>query len=175
MFGEEWSRLGEETDPRARAVLLDAALDVLTGAWSGEPVRAPGVDRVRFLPRPVQDPVPVWVAGFPGRTAPLRRAARFQGFVPVNLTDPDQVAEIAEALPHGHDIAVALEPDVDPSPYAAAGATWWLLELGPGTSGADARALIHRGGAGTSDPGPGTPAEEPDVPGAGSVGRDARR
>lgn len=175
VFGEEWSSLGEETDQRARAVLLDAALDVLTGAWSGEPVHAPGVDRVRFLPRPVQDPVPVWVAGFPGRTAPLRRAARFQGFVPVNLTDPDQVAEIAEALPHGHDIAVALEPDVDPSPYAAAGATWWLLELGPGTSEADARALIRRGGAGTSDLGPGTPAEDPDAPGAGSVGRDARR
>lgn len=145
VFGEEWSRLGEETDPRARAALLDSALDVLTGAWSGEPVHAPGVDGVRFLPRPVQDPLPVWVAGFPGRKAPLRRAARFQGFVPVNLSDPDQVAEIAETLPRGHDIAVALEPDVDPAPYAAAGATWWLLELGPGTSEADARALIRQG------------------------------
>jgi alkanesulfonate monooxygenase SsuD/methylene tetrahydromethanopterin reductase-like flavin-dependent oxidoreductase (luciferase family) len=136
-FGEEWSRFGEETDPRARAGLLDAALDVLTGAWSGEAYGVP------FLPRPVQDPLPVWVAGFPGKRAPLRRAARFQGFVPVNLQHPDQVAEIAAALPAGHDIAVCLERDVDPVPYAAAGATWVLTELGPGSSLADARAVIR--------------------------------
>ncbi|SDH58127.1 LLM class flavin-dependent oxidoreductase [Pseudonocardia oroxyli] len=141
-FGEEWSRFGEETDPRARAGLLDSALDVLTAAWSGEAYGVP------FLPRPVQDPLPVWVAGLPGKRAPLRRAARFQGFVPVNLQHPDQVAEIAADLRDLRggelgDLAVALERDVDPAPYAAAGATWVLTELGPGSSIADARAVIR--------------------------------
>jgi alkanesulfonate monooxygenase SsuD/methylene tetrahydromethanopterin reductase-like flavin-dependent oxidoreductase (luciferase family) len=141
-FGEEWSRFDEETDPRARAGLLDSALDVLTDAWAGEAYGVP------FLPRPVQDPLPVWVAGFPGKRAPLRRAARFQGFVPVNLEHPEQVAEIAADLRELRggdlgDLAVALERGVDPAPYAAAGATWVLTELGPGSSIADARAVIH--------------------------------
>lgn len=141
-FGEEWSRFGEQTDPRTRAGLLDSALDVLTAAWSGEAYGVP------FLPRPVQDPLPVWVAGLPGKRAPLRRAARFQGFVPVNLQHPDQVAEIAADLRDLRggelgDLAVALERDVDPAPYAAAGATWVLTELGPGSSIADARAVIR--------------------------------
>lgn len=144
-FGEEWSRFGEETDPRARAALLDTALDVLAQAWSGEPVEAYGVP---LLPRPLQDPLPVWVAGLPGKRAPLRRAARHQGFVPVNLQHPDQVAEIAadlRVLRGGElgDLAVALERDADPAPYAAAGATWVLTELGPGSSLADARAVIR--------------------------------
>jgi hypothetical protein len=46
--------------------MLDEALEILTAAWSGEPVYHRGehytVDGMRFLPRPVQRPgVPVWV------------------------------------------------------------------------------------------------------------------
>ncbi|MEV3854127.1 LLM class flavin-dependent oxidoreductase [Streptomyces sp. NPDC050095] len=153
-FGEEWSRTGEELDARTRARMLDESLDVLTQAWSGEPVHLLGthyvVDGIRFLPRPVQRPgVPVWVAGFPGKVAPLRRAARHDGFVPVNLEHPGQLAAIAETLrelrgDETGDIAAVLPPDTDPAPYVAAGATWWLVELGPGTTLAAARDVIHR-------------------------------
>ena len=64
--------------------MLDESLDILTAAWSGEPVRFRGehytVDGMRFLPRPVQRPgVPVWVAGYYGKSRPLSRAARYQG------------------------------------------------------------------------------------------------
>ena len=49
---------------------------------------------MRFLPRPVQRPgVPIWVAGFYGRSRPLRRAIRYQGFCPVGIEHPDQLAE----------------------------------------------------------------------------------
>ena len=45
-----------------------------------------------------------------------------------------------------YDIAVALEPDVDPCPYADAGATWCLMDVDPVTLQlADVRALIAAG------------------------------
>jgi hypothetical protein len=56
-FGGEFSVSGEELDDRRRARMLDESLDILTAAWSGEPVDHRGehytVDGVRFLPRPV--------------------------------------------------------------------------------------------------------------------------
>ncbi len=143
-FGNEWSKTGEQLDERERGRMLDESLDVLRQAWSGEPVHHHGqyytVDDIRFLPRPVQRPgVPVWVAGFPGKRAPLRRAARHDGFVPVNLTHPDQVAEVDATLrelrgpnPAPFDLAVALPTGTDLAPYVAAGATWWLAEVDPG-------------------------------------------
>jgi alkanesulfonate monooxygenase SsuD/methylene tetrahydromethanopterin reductase-like flavin-dependent oxidoreductase (luciferase family) len=102
-FASDYSVTGEELDPRRRAAMLDEALEILPSAWSREPVNHRGehfrVDGMRFLPRPVQRPgVPVWVAGFYGRTKPLRRAARHQGFSPINLEHPDQLAEIVADL-----------------------------------------------------------------------------
>jgi alkanesulfonate monooxygenase SsuD/methylene tetrahydromethanopterin reductase-like flavin-dependent oxidoreductase (luciferase family) len=142
-FGREFSATGEETDDRRRGAMLDEALEILVAAWSGEPVQHRGeryvVDGVRFLPRPVQRPgVPVWAAGFPGNLRPLRRAARYDGFFPVNLEHPDQVAEVVARIAAlrgdtttPYDVAVALPPGADVAPYAAAGATWWLTELDP--------------------------------------------
>ena len=102
-FGSEFSVTGEELDERRRARMLDESLDILTAAWSGEPVQHRGehytVDGMRFLPRPVQRPgVPVWVAGLYGKPRPLRRAARYQGFMPVNLDHPGQIGQIAADL-----------------------------------------------------------------------------
>ncbi len=144
-FGGEYSRTGEELDDRVRARMLDESLEILQAAWSGEPVRHLGehysIAGMRFLPRPVQRPgVPVWVAGFCGRQKPLRRAARHDGFFPVNLEHPDQAAEIVSELAalqavagktpgDSYDVVAALPPGTDPVPYAAAGATWWLVEF----------------------------------------------
>jgi alkanesulfonate monooxygenase SsuD/methylene tetrahydromethanopterin reductase-like flavin-dependent oxidoreductase (luciferase family) len=134
-FGSEYSMTGEELDDRKRAEMLDEALAILEAAWSGEVVRHRGehytVDGMRFLPRPVQRPLPIWVAGFYGKPRPLRRAARYQGFFPVNLEHPDQMAEIAAALPRdeAYDIIASLPPGVDPAPYVEAGATWWVVEF----------------------------------------------
>jgi alkanesulfonate monooxygenase SsuD/methylene tetrahydromethanopterin reductase-like flavin-dependent oxidoreductase (luciferase family) len=148
-FGQEFSITGDEVDDRRRARMLDESLGILTAAWSGEPVDHEGehytVGGMRFLPRPVQRPgVPVWVAGFPGNTKPMRRAARYQGFFPVNLERPDQLAEIVAAvttlreqvgagLTEPFDVVAEIEPGQDPAPYAAAGATWWLVGLPPET------------------------------------------
>ena len=82
--------------------------------------------------------MPVWAAGLTGNVRPLRRAARYQGFFPVNLDHPDQLAEAAAAIAAldsaaPYDIAVGLPPGTSPAPYAEAGATWWLLEFDPAT------------------------------------------
>jgi alkanesulfonate monooxygenase SsuD/methylene tetrahydromethanopterin reductase-like flavin-dependent oxidoreductase (luciferase family) len=142
-FGSEYSITGEELDDRRRARMLDEALEILQAAWSGELVRHRGehytVDAMRFLPRPMQRPgIPIWVAGFYGNPKPLRRAIRYQGFFPVGLEHPDQLAEIVSELTRlrqelrpdatgRFDIAVELEPGSDPVPYEAAGATWGLV------------------------------------------------
>jgi alkanesulfonate monooxygenase SsuD/methylene tetrahydromethanopterin reductase-like flavin-dependent oxidoreductase (luciferase family) len=142
-FAGEYSITGEELDDRKRARMLDEALGILQAAWTGEPVQHRGehytIDAMRFLQRPVQRPgVPIWVAGFYGKSKPLRRAIRCQGFFPVGIEHPDQVAEISAELrrlgretsagpAEPFDIAVELDPGSDPAPYAAAGATWGLV------------------------------------------------
>jgi alkanesulfonate monooxygenase SsuD/methylene tetrahydromethanopterin reductase-like flavin-dependent oxidoreductase (luciferase family) len=144
-FGSEYSITGEELDDRRRARMLDESLEILASAWSGEPVHHRGehytVDGMRFLPRPIQRPgIPVWVAGFYGKPRPLRRAARYQGFFPVNLESPDQLAEIVADLAslrrdaredpaEPYEVVAALQPGADPTPYAAAGATWWVVDF----------------------------------------------
>jgi alkanesulfonate monooxygenase SsuD/methylene tetrahydromethanopterin reductase-like flavin-dependent oxidoreductase (luciferase family) len=142
-FASEFSITGEELDDRRRARMLDESLEILTAAWSGEPVHHRGehytVAGMRFLPRPVQTPgVPVWVAGYYGNAKPLRRAARHQGIFTLGIDHPDQLAEtIVEVTAlrkaagrdtaQPFDVVVALPPGSDPAPYAAAGATWWLV------------------------------------------------
>ena len=89
----------KELDDRRRARMLDESLEILVAAWSGELVQHRGehytVEGMRFLPRPVQEPgVPVWVAGSFGKTKPLRRAAKHDGFFPMNLENPDQLSRM---------------------------------------------------------------------------------
>ncbi len=143
--GNELSKTGEQLDARARGEMLDESLDILTAAWSGARVHHHGrhhlVDDLEFLPTPAQpDGIPVWVGAFSGNAKPLRRAARYQGFFPVDLQHPDQLAEAVATIAAQrtdptapYDVAVELEPGVDPAPYVAAGATWWLTEFSPRT------------------------------------------
>ncbi|MEV4373937.1 LLM class flavin-dependent oxidoreductase [Nonomuraea sp. NPDC049637] len=162
-FGGELSRTGEQLDDRQRGRMLDESLAILAAAWSGEPVRHRGehytVDDITFLPQPVQRPgVPVWAAGFPGNVKPIRRAARLDGFFPINLEHPDQLAEVASTLTElrngdmaSYDIAVSLPAGVDPLPYAAAGATWWLTEFDPGVRLDTVRGVLRDGPANPGD------------------------
>jgi hypothetical protein len=129
-------RFGEVDDPRARARLLDDGLERLQRYWNGD-----------FLPLPV-DRIPVWVgATWPNRR-PLRRAARFDGLVPVGLPGPDALAELAAEVatlkPGGgaFDLVVTNPPGADPTPWEAAGATWCLTGFGPQPSRAEVEAAI---------------------------------
>ena len=84
---DEFTRFGEDADPKRRAQILDESLAALRLLWSGDAVSYRGehvaIDDVEFRPTPVNGRIPVWVAGgWPGG-APFRRAARFDGVWPV--------------------------------------------------------------------------------------------
>jgi alkanesulfonate monooxygenase SsuD/methylene tetrahydromethanopterin reductase-like flavin-dependent oxidoreductase (luciferase family) len=88
---DEYGSFGEPTDARLLAERLDEGLDLLDRYWSGEWVTHHGrhyqVQDVTLLPRPLQRPrVPVWIGGFWPHRRPMRRAARWDGPVPLFLS-----------------------------------------------------------------------------------------
>ncbi len=73
--------------------MLDEGLEVLTGLWSGERYHHEGtyyqVKEAQFLPCPLQSPrIPIWVAGMWPARAPLRRAAHWDGVIPIGRDLP---------------------------------------------------------------------------------------
>jgi alkanesulfonate monooxygenase SsuD/methylene tetrahydromethanopterin reductase-like flavin-dependent oxidoreductase (luciferase family) len=140
-LGDDWvgefSAYGDEPDPKVRGRMLDEGLTVLRGLLSGEPVDHEGTHYaargVRFRPAPV---VPIWLAGRFGNKAPIRRAARYDGFFVIGLDGPDDLdavtADLAEHDPkHGFDVVVDLQPDQDPADWVDRGASWVLTRIGP--------------------------------------------
>jgi alkanesulfonate monooxygenase SsuD/methylene tetrahydromethanopterin reductase-like flavin-dependent oxidoreductase (luciferase family) len=160
--GGEFSRFGEEQDPRVRAAMLDEGLDLINALISGAPVDHRGAhytaSDVTFRPGPVGDRIPVWVAARWPHRRPLVRAARFDGVFVIDLEPdalPEAVAAVASYRPEGtagFEVVVHDADGSDPRPWASAGATWLLTRFDPFTSGtADVRAVIA---AGPQDSGP---------------------
>jgi alkanesulfonate monooxygenase SsuD/methylene tetrahydromethanopterin reductase-like flavin-dependent oxidoreductase (luciferase family) len=122
----EFEPFGDPADPRERAHLLDEGLDELTGYWSAE-----------FKPPPVQRPrIPIWVAGRWPNRRPLRRAARWDGFFPIDLTGPDdlavfagELAELRTGQSDPFDLIAEIPPGGDAQPWERAGATWVLTSF----------------------------------------------
>ena len=148
--GLEYGDFGEPTEAKVRAARLDEGLDVLTGLWSGQPFDHASehyrLTGVQMLPRPVQDPVPIWVGGqWPASRAPFRRAARFAGVHPMlSAVPPDeQAGAIRDLLDYvgrfrssdqPFDVAYGLDTAGDGGAadrelvtrFAEAGVTWWM-------------------------------------------------
>ena len=81
-----YAAFGEHTGLPARAAMVDEALEMLTGLWSGQPFSYQGthfqVSEIICLPRPVQQPrIPIWIGGGFPNPGPMRRAARWDGAV----------------------------------------------------------------------------------------------
>ena len=140
-LGDDWvgefSAFGDEPDPKVRGRMLDEGLDVLTALLSGEPVDHDGVHyaarEVRFRPAPA---VPIWLAGRFGNRAPMRRAARHDGFFVIGLERPEDLDEVAAGLAGhspepGFEVVVDLRPEQDPAPWRECGASWVLTRVGP--------------------------------------------
>jgi alkanesulfonate monooxygenase SsuD/methylene tetrahydromethanopterin reductase-like flavin-dependent oxidoreductase (luciferase family) len=164
---KEFSSFGEVTDPRERGELLDDSLEAVRLLHTGESTDFEGkrlaVHASPFLPRPVQDPVPVWVAcRWPNR-APLARAARMQGCFPIFPGSPDvphagDLTELRDVLatrgaPDGYDLVIrCVLRGLDPVGWAAAvaaledcGVTWVLEGFNPGVPAAEVEAVVARG------------------------------
>ncbi|MFF3253169.1 LLM class flavin-dependent oxidoreductase [Actinacidiphila glaucinigra] len=149
---DEYGSFGDTAEPRLLAERLDEGLEVLRRFWTGEPVNHRGrhyeVRDVTLLPATVQQPgPPVWIGGFWPRRAPMRRAARWDGAVPLFETArhghvPD-VAEVQELVgyvrkqrtteverPFEIVLGGATSPDAAKArdvigPLYDAGVTWW--------------------------------------------------
>lgn len=153
--GGELSRFGEIVDARERGDRLDEGADLLVAFWSGEEVDHDGdayrASGVTVLPRPVQRPrIPLWLAARGGsQTRPLRRAARFDGLVPIELDDGDHLSRMLDVIVaergslDGFDVAVSA--DLDPVDAARRGATWSSRSFAPDVEPGDVLEVIGRG------------------------------
>jgi alkanesulfonate monooxygenase SsuD/methylene tetrahydromethanopterin reductase-like flavin-dependent oxidoreductase (luciferase family) len=156
--------VGEPTDARTRAELLDETLAILDGLWSGEPFGFEGrhyrFAPMTFRPATVQRPrIPVWVVAVPSSDRSMARAARWDGLV-------SQVADVADLAPitawldrerpswrtDGFELVAqgSTPPDADEAtgivrPWADAGATWWVDADWEGATIESQRARIAAG------------------------------
>jgi len=154
---DRWWLFEEDPGRQVRAERLDEGLELLTLLWSGDPAsfegrhyRARPAERL-VPPPPVQRPrVPIWVVGAWPRPRSMRRAARWDGWLPYHLPREgpgdltpevlrEGIAWIGERRAaaglqlDGYDVVVegTTPPDREAAaaavrPWAAAGATWWL-------------------------------------------------
>jgi len=153
----DFEALGEASDPKTLAALLDEGLEVLTGLWSGEPYNHEGtyyhIKEAQFLPRPVQSPrIPIWVAGMWPAKAPLRRAARWDGVIPIGrdlpltaMLTPPEMHEIVRyvASQPGYTapyevVHLGITGGTDAAhdrkvvaAYQQVGVTWWVEKILP--------------------------------------------
>ncbi|TSD93255.1 LLM class flavin-dependent oxidoreductase [Skermania sp. ID1734] len=139
----EFDRHEAPTDIQERARSLDAGLDRITRCWSGD-----------YQPVPVQRPrIPIWVGSEWPHRQPLRRAARWDGWFPVGILNPDDldigIAELQRHRPANRhnefEVIASGEQGDDPRPYQQAGATWWLTGFGPNPRAALVRSVIDTG------------------------------
>lgn len=147
----DFGRFGEVADDKGRAELLDETLAILDGLWTGQPFSFTGnrydLKPVRFLPRPLARPrIPVWVGGVWPARRPMRRAARWDGAVPITYVDrrltrprADEIAAVRDVILSERgtldDYTIAVWAEVADNPgdlaaelpdYIAAGTTWWI-------------------------------------------------
>lgn len=165
----ELSTFGIPTDDIIRAEMLDEGLQVLTGLLSGEQFSFAGkhytIKPTQFLPKPVQPHIPIWIAGTWPRPRPFRRAALYDGVVPISgnletdLTPEATRAIVAYVAKHrtidapfevvhaGITPGKSSAEDADiVAPFIAAGSTWWFESPLPWrTSLENVRARIRSG------------------------------
>jgi len=148
----EYDNLGEEASLIVRGEMLDEALEVITRLWSGETVDHRGthyrIEGARFLPVPIQTPrIPIWVGGFWPHRKPMRRAAEWDGVIPL-FTSGDREAALRECVEYVRAnrrddapfdvVYIGITPGDNPerareisARYQSAGATWWLESIAP--------------------------------------------
>lgn len=145
-----FGKVGEPTDRKVRAQLLDEGLDILTGLWSGKPFSYQGehyhLQEMTFRPTPVQQPrIPIWVVGAWPRPKSMQRALRYDGLIPYKLTEPatpmtpDDIRAIRAYIAANRTATTPFDivwegetPGDKPAqaraivqPWVEAGITWW--------------------------------------------------
>jgi len=148
----DYARFGEDPDNVVLAEKLDESLQIITGLWSGKRFSFRGthysVGPSIFLPTPKQRPrIPIWVGGSWPRQRPFKRAARWDGVLPLRLPEglptPPDLREIAAFIKKHRSVAgsfdivnigwttgVSQRKDAEKvASFIEAGMTWWLESL----------------------------------------------
>ena len=148
-----FSKVGEQTDRKVRAQLLDESLDIITGLWSGKPFSYKGkhysIEEMTFLPTPIQTPrIPIWVVGAWKRAKSLQRTLRYDGILPAKMNADGSFADMIPTDIADMKLYIAAQRSADTlfdivfegetpgdnpeqaasivRPHAEAGVTWWL-------------------------------------------------
>jgi len=148
-----FSKVGEPTDRKIRAQLLDEGLEILTGLWSGKPFSYEGehyrLEEMTFLPPPVQRPrIPIWVVGAWPSKKSMNRALRYDGLLAAKMgrtatepgVTPEDIRAMKEYVEENRKTDATFDivwegetPGEDPEraasmvhPFAEAGITWWI-------------------------------------------------
>lgn len=134
----ELSGLGEMVGARERGERLDEGVELLCRMWSGRPVHFEGehftADDITVWPTPVQHPrVPLWFAARGRARKPVRRAARYDGLVPIEvdaagLSDMIELVRAERGSLDGFDVAAKPRAHGEYQAFLEAGATWAVLE-----------------------------------------------
>jgi hypothetical protein len=167
-----FTKVGEATDRKVRAQLLDESLDILTGLWSGKPFSFDGehyhVEEMTFRPSSLQSPrIPIWVVGAWPRMKSMQRVLRYDGLLPMKI-NPDgsygaitpadiqaMKAYVAEHRTQTTPFDIVWEgetPGDDPQrtgeivrPYVDAGITWWMESRWSASSIDEVRSRLRQG------------------------------
>ena len=105
-------------EPRGRGAYADEMLDIMTRLWVEDDVTYHGkhfhYEGVSISPKPVQDPLPVWIGG--SSEAAIRRTARIGTGWLAGVQSPAQVAPVVAAI---REAAAATGREIDPDHYGA--------------------------------------------------------
>ena len=92
----EFGAFGEATDDKTRAELLDESLEIILKLWTGEAIDHTGkhyhLTDVQILPKPYKGHIPIFIAGQWPNKRPMRRAANYDGVVPISNNWPEKLS-----------------------------------------------------------------------------------
>ena len=148
----DYDRFGETAENHVLGEKLDESLKIITGLWTGKPFRHRGkhflVKETIFRPTPLQTPrIPIWIGGFWPHKAPFKRAAKWDGTIPLRapgrLAEPEDLQAVAGLIQNNRASKMGFDmvnvgwttgfnrtKDREKlSRYRDAGMTWWLESM----------------------------------------------
>jgi alkanesulfonate monooxygenase SsuD/methylene tetrahydromethanopterin reductase-like flavin-dependent oxidoreductase (luciferase family) len=166
----DFEAFGETHERKARLARMDEGIAIIDAGLRGEQLEHAGehltATGASVGPRPLQQPrPPIWFGAL--KPGGLRRAARWEGWIAVALSEDGQSVELmpdglaagrervrqeratASLDPETYDIAVLGSTAVGgpaPAEYQAAGATWWFESLSPMRGSLDELEAVVRAG-----------------------------
>jgi alkanesulfonate monooxygenase SsuD/methylene tetrahydromethanopterin reductase-like flavin-dependent oxidoreductase (luciferase family) len=159
LWVDEFDALGDEPNMKIRAEMLEEGLELLRALWRVGPVKYDGkhynVETDGFGPTHNPTGIPIWLGGMWPNKNPFRRAAKYDGALPIPKEfgtefTPDQAREIVGfvnqcreidgPMDFGFPLNTTNDAEADIAraiAFESAGATWWIDSSFPGAETID--------------------------------------